>query len=342
MELLDSYVAPWVLPNERFPLHFVWSPDDNIEGVRMTLPSGLEFESAFNADVVEVEPNRVRLEKQRPWDYLTVFLMFKRIPRALLTKKPVQIDFHTKDKVAKSLTLTARVVRPRLQLVSAPEEIEITDKVDLSSLLNFVLRQTGFGPIQIHIEATFEGQILTQRNLLARQIALNMITVGLLQEKPRPSTSTPALTPQVEVDESFRKDVVEEIDRILRGDMSELLEEALGASALKGIGELLRQNGPDAIMKFFMDSIETLAIDFLLNAIASHPGDQAELVGGPTRARIGGKIRSISLNLRYQDPVGNRYEELQVTTNVRDSRSKPVVMTVPVNLKIETALLGEL
>ena len=336
MRLTDSYVAPWALPNERFPIHAVWATPSSVDQIEINGPKDLKVTSAYNCNIKDISPETTTLTKEAPWDFVTVFLKYDRIPKENLSRIPVVVHFLSRGRVAHVARLSATIVRPRLEILESPAEVELTDTSDTTPVISANLRQSGFGPIRINIEATFQGRIVTEKTLLARRIAQSMIKSGLAEPQPIPKET--GLT-NVGIDPSFRDDIVEEVDRLLReGPSASDVDEP----ALKGFAETIKKRGPEAFMQFLKSVVETWFIDYLLNAIRSHPGEYAELVGGPARAVIESKMDSINVLLTYFDTMGNTYEALHFKTAIKDMRLKQSAVAVSLNVALQADLLTHL
>ncbi len=334
---VESYIAPWALPREKFPFHLTWESNMGITQIDVILPEGLQFVSAYNAEA-QLEGNTVHLRKSVPWDYVTVFVSYNTLPEESVKKSDVRVTLKRRGRVIVSTTLVATVVRPRLEILEAPTELTLTDAMDANSIFNTKLRQTGFGPVRIYVEASFRGKVVTQRSLFARQLLRSMARSGLLDGKASVKEDKTSRA-KASVDSQFTDDMISEIDHIIREGLA---DQDLDEETIKGFRELLHEKGPEAFTAFLKAGVERFLIDFILSLVNRFPGEQAELVGGPTRALLDTRMDSLTVTIQYEDLLGNRYGALSFNTAFKDMRSRPLLVTIPLNFTVETNLVESL
>lgn len=173
-EFVKLHIAPWALPNEDIPIHIRWESGLEFQTVRINIPEGFAFAEFVNLDEVQIEGLSATVEKSKisrgdASTYFGCVVRYTRIPDGATHEGKVIFSFADGAQSKFSSELTARIFRPVLTFVNPPKSIELTDASKLRTLPLY-LKYTGFGDIQLRVEAVIGGSIVSEGGSVAHEI----------------------------------------------------------------------------------------------------------------------------------------------------------------------------
>jgi hypothetical protein len=323
------HIAPWALPNEAMPIHISWDPQLNFDTVTVSIPEGFGFVEFTNVDQVRIEDRKAIIDKSMirgsSSSYFGCVIRCERIPKETSLQSTVVISFSSHDRVEFSHELLARIFRPQLDFISAPESIKLKDGDTVRSL-PLRLRYTGFGDVQLRVEATIGGNIVSEGGSIAFEI-LRRLWLSEISEKEE-DQAVAKKKETLKVAPEYVKKIAEEVQQIV--DTGQVPSDMLDREALDGVKKWLQDADRKRVfMDVFYSRIEDMLLGMLVDLLESHPAANVRLVD--PRAKISAQIRApiekLTLKLRYRDLLGNNYDSLELPIKIIDERTeaKPVL-----------------
>jgi len=323
-----AYIAPWVLPNENIPLHITWPGSKQFDMVYIILSEDLELVDVLNVDEVKVSGNIVMVKPRKNItgipNYFGVVLKVPKIYKELKVAKKISIKFLHKNKIVGHDELYARIFRPYLEVVKAPEEIVLTDE-ERTRTLPLYLRYVGFGDIQIKIEGRIGGRIVSQGESIIYELIRRLWLSGLFK-KPFAKEEEDIIKKRKKelwVSPEYVREIAEKLQRII--ETGTIPAEEIDPEAIEDIRHWLSDiQTQKKLTEFLYSRVEELLLGLLVDLLDRHPMDSVKLTDARTsiRTRIKTPIEHLTLRLRYVDLMENEYPAVEVSIKIVDKRVK--------------------
>lgn len=324
-EPVKLHIAPWALPNEPMPIHIGWEPQFDFQTATVGIPEGFDFVEFTNLDKVRLEGRKAIVDKSMVGkggtsSYFGCVICCGRIPKETSFEGMVVVSFVHHEQVEFSRELLARIFRPQLAFIDAPETIELKDGGTVRSL-PLHLRYTGFGDIQLRVEATIGGNIVSEGGSIAFEI-LRRLWLSEISEKEEDETAAKKKE-NLKVAPQYVKAIADEVQQIVAtGQMpTDMLDRGVLEEIRAWLQDTRRKR---AFMDVLYSRIEDMLLGMLVDLLESHPATNVRLVD--PRAKISTQIRApiekLMLRLRYQDLLGNDYDPVEVPIRIIDRRTQ--------------------
>ena len=157
----ESFIGPWVLPNEEIPIHITWNKDFDFDQILVEFPSDLSYVELINAVYSEISNTNIIIMKNNikhlghgthP-NFIGIIFIYREINYEGL-KRFYDIDFKFLNKIGEiveEIKLTAKIFRPKLRnITEIPPTKLIDNKNDYSVEINLIYE--GFGFVAIKLE----------------------------------------------------------------------------------------------------------------------------------------------------------------------------------------------
>lgn len=328
MKELKTFVAPWVLPKEKMPIHLSWV-EEKFDEIVLNLPTSLTLVDLFNVKRYDLEKGKLVIKELRTNDYFGMNLKSSKIPKVTLTKIPFSIFFKKENKVVEEIKLIGTMIRPKLEFLKVPDELDLTNQTDINKLLNFEMKHAGSGNITITVSMSAGGKIISENENIFRMI-WKKLSDGTYDEKDNPN---------IIIDEKYLRELFKEFKQMLDNEM---IPSGLSPESLKTIQEIIRETGPDKFMKILTSTVQTYLMESFLEIADTYPSDHSTIRGGKTRAILKGTIDKVEIKINYEDTNNNSYESLVKTIKIKDKRTKPRPINIPLGLSIKPDFLKNL
>jgi len=339
MELINTYIAPWVLPNQVFPIHCVWKPDKDLSKIVVVIPDGYELSDTLNfvqhnfdknSNSISIDANDLKSN-----NYFGIILRYVNIIEDVEKRDAVIITFlNPRDEILNTLRLFTRIVRPKLELLDFPKEIVVTDTSNPKDLISLKILHKGFGTANLSIEVIHSGADISKIDSLYFKVMKEIFerVLGLYEE---PSESTEF----VQIDDHLVREIAQ---NILKQPFPENLPFKLDEEDMKQLKELLKdESKKEAVYRIVYSSLRSLLFAALLYYGDRHPVEDIKLIDGKIVATMKDRIDELTVRIKYYDSFDNEYQPLEAKIRVLDRRGpeKQVEFDVPINIEWKKDIL---
>ena len=324
-ELVKLHIAPWALPNEAMPIHIRWEPQFDFQSATVSIPEGFDFVEFTNLDEVRLEGRKAIVDKSMvakggSSSYFGCVICCKQIPKETSLEGVVLISFVHHERVEFSRKLRAKIFRPQLAFIDAPETIKLKDSGTVRSL-PLHLRYTGFGDVQLRVEATIGGNIVSESGSIAFEI-LRRLWLSEFSEKEGDQTVAKKKE-TLKVAPEYVKAIADEVQQIV--DTGQVPTGMFDREVFEEISEWLQDpHRKQVFMEVLYSRTEDMLLGMLVDLLESHPATNVRLVD--PRAKISTQIKApiekLMLRLRYRDLLGNNYDPVEVPIKIIDERTQ--------------------
>ncbi|HML03653.1 MAG TPA: hypothetical protein VK487_09835 [Candidatus Bathyarchaeia archaeon] len=333
MEILNEYIAPWVLPKQVFPIHCVWKPERDLSKIVVTIPQGYKLHDTLNfTNYIFDETKRtifVGVADLKSNNYFGIVLRYGKIIDDVEQRDAVVIDFQdTKGISLKNVTLYTRIVRPKLEFVGFPEEIVVTNSTNLSDLITLEILHKGFGTANTTTEVLHSGGYISKSDSLYFKVLRETIE-RILKIYDEPLRSKGGI--ELLDDELVRKVA----DEILKSPTQENLPFELDKEEIELLREIMKDKAKqEEVYRVVYSSLRSLVLAALLYYGEKHPVEDIKMVDGKVVATIKQKTDELVIRVRYSDSLDNEYQPIEVRTKVIDRRDpeKQKEFETPINI----------
>ncbi len=172
MKIINRYIAPWVLPNQAFPIHCVWEPESSLSKIVINIPDDYALSDTLNFEKFQVEgrPKNIMIidgSNLKSKNYFGVILKYPKIDIDIEKRDAVTIRFFNEsNEILDSITLYTRIIRPKLELLDYPKEIEVTNGTNFRNLITLEILHRGFGTANLGIEVMHSGSDISKTDSL--------------------------------------------------------------------------------------------------------------------------------------------------------------------------------
>jgi len=335
---VDTYIAPWVLPNEDVPAYIKWYENLVFDRIIITLPDGMEFVEFLNVNIVEAIGNKAEIKEVRTPATIPCYFGFvvrsSKIFENLKVAKFIKIEFKLKGQTILSKELCCRIFRPKLEIANYPKSIEITDQKE--HVLPLHLRYVGFGDVLVKMEASIGGTIVSKGDSiiyeLVRRLWASTLKEGTRKKLERRRTG-------VKIAPDYIKKIADELEA--KVDKGKLPFDGLTKKEVKQIKEWWRDIKTRRvwldIISTFQDRIGSVLLDILKDVLERNPTSNVKLSDPRTNiiTRISAPVEMLELKVMYKDVLGNDYSPLGVPIKLIDKRTVNKETLVSIPIKIE-------
>ena len=172
MREIKTIVAPWILPKEKLPVHLSWK-EEKFDEIILNLPSILSPVELFNVKKFEQKKDKIIIKELRTNDYFGMNLISLDIPKQSLNKIPFSVNFIKRGEIQKEIKLVGTIIRPRLEFIDIPDELELNDnniKKILKKGMKIGMKHSGSGNIILTVSMTAGGKIISKSENVFRAV----------------------------------------------------------------------------------------------------------------------------------------------------------------------------
>lgn len=324
----ETFVGPWVLPNEEIPVHLTWDHNFEFDKILIEFPSDLTFIELINATYKTIDNSKIIIGKneikhlghETHPNFIGIIFIYKEI-NFIDLKRFCDIYFNFLSKsseIVKKIKLTAKIFRPELKNISEIQPIQLTDNEN-DYVVDINLIYEGFGIVSIKLEPEINKSKIPFDQPIFEKVIENLeerFNSFLGSQK----TQSDITESEIEInDEKFNIF----INLLKRFNVDEYTRE-------KDIGNLMKDNKIEGflISEFFNELIKELRLRYRYeNIILNNPN-----VNIP-QEKFHDIIHSSKILIHYKDLKENIYEPVEIDLNLKDHRSdfsKPLI-----NFKIQ-------
>lgn len=333
MNVKNSYVAPWVLPNESFPVHCVWEPCSSLAKICIKIPKHYTLVDTLNFDayVENSDPYRMFIKSEclKSDNYFGIILKYSEVNFAIEKKDDIEITFlNDRNEKLKSVILETRIIRPVLELIDYPVEVTINDNTNLKDLITIEILHKGFGTADLNVSVFHGGtdNIAKPNSLFAQVLKQTIIKIRDMGEQIEENTAL------IEINE-FTESIVE---GLLKSKFPEDLPFELEKEDIENIKQILNDKTKRAmIYRIIQEYLRPLLLTALLYYSEKHPEEDIKFADGKVAAVIKNRVEELTVNITYTDSCKNKYTTLCAKIRVLDKRSDNKAkntIDVPINL----------
>jgi len=121
----ETFIGPWVLPNEEIPVHITWDKDFDFDFIITKVPRDLDFVEAINILDYEIQETNIKILKDNikklgsdhifPNFIGLIFVFRDNNFNGLKIFKDIEIIYYKNQDMLKNISLIAKIFRPRLK-----------------------------------------------------------------------------------------------------------------------------------------------------------------------------------------------------------------------------------
>ncbi len=333
MEFINTYIAPWVLPNQAFPIHCVWQPDKNLSKIIVVIPERYEMTETLNFSRHDFDKASnsilIQADDLRSNNYFGIILKYPSIIEEVEKRDAVDICFlDLKNELIHKLSLNTRIVRPKLELVSFPKEVMVTDRTNPRNLITLEVLHKGFGMANLNIEVMHSGNDISKNDSLYYKVLEDMfIRILKVYDEESPETIDAE-----EIDDELIKTLA---NNIFKQPFRENLPFNLDKEQKKQLKKIMKdESRKKLVYRIIYSSLRSLLLSALLYYGERHPVEDIKLVEGRIVATIKQIIDELTVRISYYDSFENDYPPLEAKIKVIDKRDvkKLKEFEAPINI----------
>lgn len=324
----ESFIGPWVLPNEEIPVHLTWDENFAYDKILIEFPKDLTFIELINAVYSSLDDSNIVIEKndikhlghETHPNFLGIIFIYNEINFAGL-KRFCDINFNFLNKgseIVKKINLTTKIFRPKLKNISEIQPIKLTDNEN-DYVVDINLIYEGFGIVSIKLEPEINKSKIPFDQPIFERVIENLEERYISYLEPQ-ETKSNINESEIEIDDE-KFNIF--ISLLRRFNEDEYIRE-------KDIGNLMKDNKIEGVLisEFFNELIKELRLRYRYeNIILNNPN-----VNIP-QEKFHDIIHSSKILIHYKDLKENIYEPVEIDLNLKDHRSdftKPLI-----NFKIQ-------
>jgi hypothetical protein len=338
---ISGYIVPWSLPNEKMPMHVTWSSDVFFDKIQVKVPPDVVINDVLNVDEVSLKEHEATITKVKiPFEgvphYFGMVVSAPIIYPELKVARKIEVKFIRGEEVFYCLELYGRIFRPSLEILDYPKEIDITDSGG-SNRLPLSVKYTGFGDIELKIQADIEGKIVSVGESIVYELLRRLWQSDIVKKKRREESSDlKSKKHQVHLEPSY----VQQMAQILQEKIDQGIFpiEEIDSGAIRDLKEWLTDvRTKDRFMEILYQKTQELLLDLIVDLFEKNPTDNVRLANTKTviRTKIKTPVTTVTLKLLYRDNVGNEYPPIEKQIQVRDKRSEtgPFIIEIPIHIE---------
>lgn len=325
----DSFLAPWGLSTEELPMHVLWS--GKVDRISIKLPEELEPVDIHNvysnsnlrssSEKLEITGDELVTE-----GYIGLVFQDNEKYEEPVKSHEIEIEFEDQGQLLTVLKKATHIIRPQIQVQSAPEKIKLTDK-EAPDSIDIDMEYVGFGMAQVAVEAKAGGEFVSE----GESILHDLLEAILETEVHKQDVDSLDEIPEEWVNESDIEVPQEEIEGIV-SDMSSLAksgefseeyssEEMMEVANALEEAENMSESDSDVAAVIYR-FIETAMLTSILNVVDRHPAENVSLEKPKTKIRTKARTTEVEVNIRLRDSLENEYEPETIVIDVEDNRQK--------------------
>lgn len=342
---ISGYIVPWALPNEKMPMHVTWSPNVLFDKIHVKIPSDFKILDILNVDEAELKEHEAIITKVKaPIEgvpcYFGIVIFAPKIFEELKVAKRITIEFLRNEKTFYCLELYGRIFRPRLETLKFPREVELTD-YPWKNKLPLNLRYVGFGDIELKIEATIGGRIVSMGESIIYELLRRLWLSDIIEKRMGKIEKTTdkereRRKRELWVEPAYIRKMAQELqEKVEKGIIP---TEELDAEAIADLKEWLADvKTKDKFMEILYEKTEEMLLSLLIDLFEKNPTNNVKLKNAKTviRTRIKAPVTELTLKLLYRDKIGNDYPPIEIPVRVRDRRTEVSGMMIEMPILIE-------
>ena len=318
---IESYICPWVLPNEEIPAYIIWDKDFEFNDIKIEIPDDLTLVKFINIENYHQENNLFIFHKEMVKNhdvnknypcFFGIIFEFKNLNfDALKISKEIKIRFYKGSEIIYEFPLTAKIFRPKLDNISEIEPVDLIDqRNDYKINLNFQCKGFGFVSTSIEVEInkmkfTFDDSIFSR---VYKKLKIKYEEV--IKENSDDSS--------FEVTQKLKKKIKPESVIKFLNIIEKFTHEE-------------NQLNHEIIKEFEDENVDVyLVIDFIVEVVEEvkiRYKNENVLLNTPVlelpKESFDEFISKIKLFIHYEDLKGNKYSPLTLELMVNDKRSHP-------------------
>lgn len=338
MKVISEFIAPWALAKEDIPIHMIWKSELPYDTIRIRLPEKFKVHELFNVDEHLAKGLTILIKRLKTSNYFGLVVFASETYKENLTRKEITIEFLSHGEVKYSHTFTARVIRPLLEVMKAPEKIVVREDIDPRKLINLSVKYSGLGTAKIAIKVGHKGATISYTDSLYRQILKRLINEKIfLSHELKEVVSRE----DIEIDpESLKKLSEEMVERMKTG--RGILPSDIDQETLREFNEWIKDSkNINKLMNIVYSEIEQLMIGAILYYLDRHPSEDIELIGGITKTIFKSRVKEMIIRIHYKDSLDNEYEPIEIPIKVDDQRKNVErIFEAPINIEWITKRIG--
>ncbi|MBA7672247.1 hypothetical protein ES703_80422 [subsurface metagenome] len=324
----ESFIGPWVLPNEEIPVHLTWDYNFEFNKILIEFPSDLIFIELINAVYKTKNNSKIVIEKQdikhlghgtHP-NFIGIIFIYKEFNFIGLKQfHDIKFKFLNKSgEIVKNIMLTAKIFRPKLKNISEIQPIQLTDNEnDYTVDINLIYE--GFGIVSIKLEPEINKSKIPFDQPIFEKVIENL-EVRYITYLEAQKTQSDIQESEIEIDD---EKVSIFIDLLKKFNEDKFTRET-------DIGNLMKDNNIEGVLisDFYNELIKELRLRYRYeNVILNNPN-----VNIP-QEKFYDIIHSSKILIHYKDLNENIYEPVEIDLNLKDHRSD--FTKTKINFKIQ-------
>lgn len=336
----EAYIVPWALPNEDVPLRVSWPQTEKIDEIRMVLPDHIKLVDVLNVDEVKTENGLVLIKPRFSVNdfsnYFGAIVSSSKISNELKVSDQIRIEMLHENRLIESHELDVRIFRPCLEVVGSPETIELLDG-QRTKTLPLHLKYEGFGDIQLKIEVTIEGRIVSHGESIIYELLRRLWVSGTLEnDNDKQKMNEKETKKEIWIAPEYIKQMSEEIQRRL--ETGTIPTEEIDAEAIEEMKHWLSDvKNQEKLNEILYSRVEDILLSLLIDLFEKYPSDNVKLSDAQTtiRTKIQTPIQTMSLKIRYMDLIKNEYPPAEATIKIVDNRKDELGFFINIPIVIE-------
>ena len=336
----DVRCPQWALPREEVPIQIKIEKTvtDDVDQIVLNIPPGMCLVDTINVAEYSVTDGRIvvkDINKARlsEYDYFGVVVAASEVFDNLKTELPVRAAFCMKNGSVDSLVTPVRIFRPRLEFVSAPEHIVLTDNKPSDQAIPICLKFSGFGDVTLSCKCTIGGHIVSHGSSLINDVLEMLVRDKMLYHENGHNVEDGA-----EVDPGKVRLVAEEFKKRILSDVS--IRSMLNAGKIdQDTAETLRRladSDKELLMSYIHRTMSTMIVGILSDIQARTVGENVQLDSKTAVVMpVEIPIDELVVEFRYSDVLGNEYAPISKIVKIVDQRSSKTDINFGMPLSID-------
>lgn len=338
---ISGYIVPWALPNEKMPMHVTWSPDVFFDEIHVKVPPDITIDDILNVDEVVLREHEATITRVKPPlegvpCYFGMVVSAPKIFQELKAARKIEVKFIRKEETFYCLELYGRIFRPSLEM-KCPSEIELTDSLE-KNRLPLSLKYVGFGDIELKIEATIGGQIVSVGESIVYELLRRLWLSDIIkkEQSEKVANQQQRKHKDLQLEPAYVRRIAHELQEKI--DRGVIPTEEIDSEAVLELREWLTDaKTKDRFMEIIYEKTEELLLDLLVDLFKKNPTDNVRLTNTETviRTKIRAPVTTLTLRLLYTDKMQNEYPPIEKKIQVRDKRSESGEFIIEIPIRIE-------
>jgi hypothetical protein len=346
LEFINKYVAPWVLPGQAIPIHCVWVPEKDLRRIELCIPNDYSLLDTLNFEQYTYDKSTnavaIPVDNLKSDNYLGIVITHPDIIDRIEKRDIVSLHFLDKESVVlDKLSLQTRVVRPKLEFLSYPKEIIVSDETNPKDLINLEILHSGFGTANLDMTVSHSGVEISKTDSVYFDVVRRVIEEIAHSLEGEKDVSMPE---EFEVDEKMLRQTAQ---TLLKEASQEDLAYDISSDELREVKELLKdERKKEVVNRILLSNLRPLLMAALLYYSERHPEEDIKLLYGKITADLKERVDELSIKIAYYDSLWNVYPPIEAKIRVLDMRNfrgESHKFEAPVNIrwKRDVLSLGE-